>query len=374
MPYAKSYVFGDPQHFTREPWQTWDVVEFFMVGVDGSRWHFGAPDSPVRLNRPPTGFGGAPIEHDFQELVGLDGAVYRGTQDKQLSVGLQVWIADAKSSAWARRQQARWRVALGRGKQNVRLYCVTKDSGYWWIDARVESVSEVNFFDQEPGLVGETGELVTLVTERSFWESFEDTTLVDFTGSVQILNRGSMPMWPKLEITGNFEYLDITIGSTEGYDTHRINNKLEGYVTFSSMSDVGKNIDGALEQYKNQTKPVVNPDGTTTEVDTAKLSELLESTINSTLGGSKQTIDLTGRKIYIDTDPLWPTIVTNDGIDLTPYLPDVRWRYPIPVIRPGVESKMHFYANLAKSPTTDDEKVKVRIIGTPRTEMPWSTR
>ena len=64
-------------------WQDSDLLRFYLVGADRqTRWHFGGTGSPVRLNTPPTGVNGAPVTHDYQNLVGMDGALYRGTIDE----------------------------------------------------------------------------------------------------------------------------------------------------------------------------------------------------------------------------------------------------------------------------------------------------
>ena len=74
---------------TTTEWQDTDFLRFYMIGADRkTRWRFGGAGSPVRLNTPPTGLNGAPLSHDYQQLVGMDGALYRGTIDEQTRIGL----------------------------------------------------------------------------------------------------------------------------------------------------------------------------------------------------------------------------------------------------------------------------------------------
>lgn len=193
-----------------------DFLRFFLIGADRkTRWAFGAPGSPVRLATIPQGLQGASFEHDFQQVVGVDGGMYRGTTDMQAEISLQLWVADRRSSAWARRQHALWRESLGRGKQAARLYAVSKESGYWWIDVRVDSVSEVDWMGSAslPGATGEIGEIVKFVSERSYWQRFDETRIFnrETCRTARVVNVGDQPAWLKWAITGQHDGVDIGV-------------------------------------------------------------------------------------------------------------------------------------------------------------------
>ena len=287
-------------------WQDSDLLRFYLVGADRqTRWHFGGTGSPVRLNTPPTGVNGAPVTHDYQNLVGMDGALYRGTIDEQMTIGLQVWIADRRSSSWARRQHTLWRESLGRGKDTVRLIVVSKESGYWWIDARVESISEVNYFDQRPGQVGEVGELVTLVTDRSFWQRFDETRVFDRTTapSARLTNLGDQPAWLQYMITGDHNGIEIGVGD-----------------------------------------------------DTVKLPDPRTLNLIEPVEG-----------YYIDTETLWPALMSTDGLNLQTLFPDAFWKKPLPPR--GVQRNKA--TPLTINPVNPGANFRVEVNYTPRTEQPW---
>lgn len=192
-------------------------VEFFLIGADHkTRWAFGAPGSPVRLAEIPTGLQGAGFQHDWQQIVGMDGALHRGTTDQTGSVQLKVWVSDPRSSAWARRQHALWRESLGRGKDTCRLIVVSKESGYWWLDVRADNVSEAHYLGQncKPGAVGETGELVQFVSDRSFWERFDEERIYDRDTyrTAALRNLGDQPAWLRWTVTGGHDGVTIGVG------------------------------------------------------------------------------------------------------------------------------------------------------------------
>ena len=291
---------------TTAEWQDTDFLRFYMIGADRkTRWRFGGAGSPVRLNTPPTGLNGAPLSHDYQQLVGMDGALYRGTIDEQTRIGLQVWVSDRRSSAWARRQHALWRESLGRGKETVRLIVISKESGYWWIDARVESISEVNFFDQQPGALGEVGELVTLVADRSFWQRFDETRIFDrdTAPNAQLTNLGDQPAWLRYAIYGDHQGVEIGVGS-----------------------DIVKLPDPR----------------------TLNLKEPVEG-------------------YYIDTETLWPALMSTDGLNLQTLFPDAFWKEPLPPR--GVQRDNR--TPITIKPTNPGANFRVEVNYTPRTEQPW---
>lgn len=291
---------------TTTEWQDTDFLRFYLIGADRkTRWRFGGAGSPVRLNTPPTGLNGAPLSHDYQQLVGMDGALYRGTIDEQTRIGLQVWVSDRRSSSWARRQHALWRESLGRGKETVRLIVISKESGYWWIDARVESISEVNFFDQQPGALGEVGELVTLVTDRSFWQRFDETRIFDrnTAPNAQLTNLGDQPAWLRYAIYGDHQGVEIGVGS-----------------------DIVKLPDPR----------------------TLNLKEPVEG-------------------YYIDTETLWPALMSTDGLNLQTLFPDAFWKEPLPPR--GVQRDNR--TPITIKPTNPGANFRVEVNYTPRTEQPW---
>ena len=291
---------------TTTEWQDTDFLRFYLIGADRkTRWRFGGAGSPVRLNTPPTGLNGAPLSHDYQQLVGMDGALYRGTIDEQTRIGLQVWVSDRRSSSWARRQHALWRESLGRGKDTVRLIVISKESGYWWIDARVESISEVNFFDQQPGALGEVGELVTLVADRSFWQRFDETRIFDrdTAPNAQLTNLGDQPAWLRYAIYGDHQGVEIGVGE-----------------------------------------------------DTVKLPDPRTLNLKEPVEG-----------YYIDTETLWPALMSTDGLNLQTLFPDAFWKEPLPPR--GVQRDNR--TPITIKPTNPGANFRVEVNYTPRTEQPW---
>ena len=227
-------------------------IEFFLIGADHrTRWAFGAPGSPVRLAEIPTGLQGAGFEHDYQEIVGMDGALYRGSTDKQAEIGLKVWVVDRRSSAWARRQHALWRESLGRGRNTCRLYVVSKESGYWWLDCRADNVSEADYMGEhcKPGAVGETGEIVKLVSDRSFWERFDEerTYTRDTCRTASLANLGDQPAYLRWTVTGGHDGVDLGVGDDvihlPGQKVHDAGYVIDTDPLWPSITDItGKNL------------------------------------------------------------------------------------------------------------------------------------
>ncbi|AWB84772.1 hypothetical protein [Corynebacterium liangguodongii] len=296
-------------------WARQDFLRFYLVGADhATRWAFGAPDSPVRLATIPTGLQGAGFKHDYQEFVGIDGGLYRGTTDQRASITLKLWVADPRSSAWARRQHTLWRESLGRGKTPARLYVISKESGYWWVDVRPETIAEVDYMAESdvPGSVGEIGEVVTFTTDRSFWTRFDEirefTPATGFTASLR--NLGDQEAWLRWSITGAHNGVEIGIGD----DTRLLPDPrtLRKYSDFLAGKDP---IYGYL----------------------------------------------------IDTDETWPTIMSTSGEDLQPLFPMVWWSKPLPPR--GVERGKS--TPLTISPKNPGPDFKVEVAYTPRTEQAW---
>ena len=303
------YVLDQGVYY-RDEWQENDIFRFFLIGADHqTRWAFGAPGSPVRLHKTPTGLEGAPFEHDMQEIVGMDGALYRGTTDKPLTITLKVWIVDPRSSAWARRQHSRWRDSLVRGKEPCRLFVVSKESGYWWADVRVNSIQEVDYHDNYPGELGETGEAITLVSDRSFFQRFDEVKVFDRETCKQarLVNVGSQPAWLRYTITGGHSGVEIGIGK----DTV----KLPGTYYQEALHIDGEMVSG----------------------------------------------------YYIDTDELWPNLLSSTGRDLLPHYPHAYWRKPLP---PRGQQRGGA-TPITINPINPDHHFKVEVAYTPRTEQPW---
>lgn len=298
----------------RDVWQMGDFLRFYLIGADHrTRWAFGAPDSPVRLAAVPAGLQGAPFKHDYQDFVGVDGGLYRGTTDQRATIILKLWVADPRSSAWARRQHALWRESLGRGKTPARLYVVSKESGYWWVDVRPDSIAEADYMgDTTPGTVGEIGEVVTFTTDRSFWTRFEETrTFTPKTGySALLRNLGDQEAWLRWAITGTHNGVEIGID--------------------------------------NDTQLLPNPTTLRTEKD---------------LTNGKDPI----YGYLIDTDETWPTITSTTGEDLQPLMPHTWWTKPLPPrdMDRGQATK------LTISPRNPGPDFKVEVAYTPRTEQAW---
>lgn len=309
-----------------------DLMRFFLIGADRqTRIPFGAPGCAVRLAETPTGLQGAPFSHDWEETVGMDGAIYRGTKDEKGVISLKVWVSDPTSSAAARRAHAKWREALGRGKGTCRLYVVTKESGYWWIDARLASVSEANHWGM-PGEVGKVGETVNLVTDRSFWSRFEERREFDrFTcTTANIINIGDQPAWLRWTIHGQHDGLEIGIGETQAH------------------------IVGTAEWQANQ------------------FGGLLGTILQHAISAARDTVMLPARTatdlpLVIDTDPSWPTIMDGTGKDLQSELPHAYWDKPLP--------PRDWSANMAFPliiiPRNPGPTFSVEVEYSPRTEAAW---
>jgi hypothetical protein len=286
-----------------------DLLRFFLVGADRkTRWWFGGPGSPVRLNVPPTGLQGAPFTHDWQKITGMDGAVHKGTTDEQATITLQVWVSDPRSSTWARRQHSLWRESLGRGRETCRLFAISKESGYWWIDVRVDSISEVNYFEQMPGHVGEIGELVTFVSDRSFWQKFDEVKLFtrETAPKAHMLNMGDQPAWLKWAVTGEHSGCYIGVGDERLLlpDPRRVKAKYLNY-----------KVEG----------------------------------------------------FWVDTDELWPSFLSSAGEDLQPLYPDHYWKTPLPprgVNRDAVTP-------LVIRPINPGPSFRCQVSYTPRSEQAW---
>lgn len=290
-----------------------DLFRFFLIGSDHkTRWAFGAPGSPVRLHTTPGGLQGAPFEHDWQPLVGMDGELYRGTTDGRASISLQIWVQDPKSSAFARRQHSLWRESLGRGKDTCRLYVVSKESGYWWLDVRAEQISEANHFNGIPGRLGETGEQIRFTSDRSYWQRFDETRIFDrdTVRDARLLNLGDQPAWLKWVVTGDHEGVEIGVGD----DT------------------------------------IFLPDTRTLVTD----QELLDG-VDPVHG------------YYIDTDPLWPSFMSTSGVDLQPRFPDVWWKKPLP---PRGVQRGNSVA-LTVNPRNPGSTFRAEVQYTPRAEQAW---
>lgn len=289
-------------------WAQRDILRFYLIGADHkTRWAFGAPNSPVRLAAVPTGLHGAAFKHDYQQFVGVDGGLYRGTTDERGSITLKLWVSDSRSSAWARRQHALWRESLGRGKEPARLYVVSKESGWWWIDVRPETISEVDYMAEAdvPGAAGEIGEIVTFTTDRSFWTRFDEVrTFTHQTGfAAELANLGDQEAWLRWTITGDHNGVEIGVDGDSQYlpDPRTITAKqpVAGYV--------------------------------------------------------------------IDTDETWPALMSTTGEDLQPIFPKTWWNKPLP---PRGTSRGRA-AKLTIVPRNPGPDFRVEVAYTPRTEQAW---
>lgn len=310
-----------------------DLMKFFLIGADRkTRIPFGAPGCAVRLAETPTGLQGAPFSHDWEESVGMDGAIYRGTKDEKALISLKVWVSDPRSSSAARRAHAKWREALGRGKGTCRLYVVTKESGYWWLDVRLASVSEANHWGM-PGHVGEVGETVNFVSDRSFWQRFvEQRTFDRFTcANAAMVNVGDQPAWLRWTISGEYDELEIGVGETQP--------------VASGTSDP---VNGMIRDILDWIKNVL---GIKPQRDTVKLP-------------ARRVGDM---PIVIDTDPSWPTIMTSTGIDLQSKLPNAYWDKPLP---PRTHSNNAAFP-LVIVPKNPSPNFQVDVEYSPRTESAW---
>lgn len=312
-----------------------DLMKFFLIGADRkTRIPFGSPGCAVRLAETPTGLQGAPFSHDWEESVGMDGSIYRGTKDEKALISLKVWVSDPTSSAAARRAHAKWREALGRGKGTCRLYVVTKESGYWWLDIRLASVSEANHWGM-PGRVGEVGETVNFVSDRSFWTRFDERRTFDrFTcANAAMVNVGDQPGWLRWTISGEYDSLEIGVGETPP-------------VSSGTSENPTQSIGGSLDNIFSYFRKLFRMERDTVILPQKKVGSL---------------------PIEIDTSPDWPTIQLSNGADLQSQMPNAYWDKPLP---PRQHSHNAAFP-LVIVPKNPSPNFQVDVEYTPRTESAW---
>lgn len=353
-----SLIRTDTAWRRRDDYQRKDFLRFFLVGADHkTRWAFGAPDSPVRLAQVPTGLQGAEFEHDYQDFVGMDGGLYRGTVDKRGRITMKLWVADPRSSAWARRQHTLWRESLGRGKEPARLYVVSKESGYWWIDVRPETIAEVDYMAEAdiPGAVGEIGEIVTFTTDRSFWTRFEEVReFTPKTGwSAEMRNLGDQEAWLRWAITGEHSGVEIGIdGDTHFLPDPRTVPTLEAFTNDELFTSPA--IAGLLKSV-----------GITSKEDLLNDPEMIKMLRKHSENVPALNYHIDG--YYIDTDEAWPAMLTTAGEDLQPIFPRKFWTKPLP---PRDMSRGRA-TKLVVRPYNPGPDFKVEVAYTPRTEQAW---
>ena len=353
-----SLIRTDTTWRRRDDYQCKDFLRFFLVGADHkTRWAFGAPDSPVRLAQVPTGLQGAEFEHDFQDFVGMDGGLYRGTTDKRGRITMKLWVADPRSSAWARRQHTLWRESLGRGKQPARLYVVSKESGYWWIDVRPETIAEVDYMAEAdvPGAAGEIGEIVTFTTDRSFWTRFDEVReFTPKTGwSAEMRNLGDQEAWLRWTITG--EHSGVEIGVDD--DTHFMPDP-KNIPTLQAFTDADFENTPLL-------KNALHLVGATSVEELLHNPEVIDQLRKQADGIPALNYHVGG--YVIDTDEAWPSLMSLSGEDLQPIFPRKFWTKPLPPrdVSRGRATK------LTVTPYNPGPDFKVEVAYTPRTEQAW---
>lgn len=345
----------------RDDYQRRDSMKFFLIGADHkTRWAFGAPDSPVRLAQVPTGLQGAGFEHDYQDFVGMDGGLYRGTTDKRGSITMKLWVADPRSSAWARRQHTLWRESLGRGKEPARLYVVSKESGYWWADVRPENIAEVDYMAEAdvPGAVGEIGEIVTFTTDESFWTRFDEVReFTPKTGfSAELRNLGDQEAWLRWTVTGEHSGVYIGLdGDAQFLPDPDTIDALESMT--SSEIEASPMLAGILKG--------MGVESIADAVQSADFRKILDEHARGAVHLPRIQHKVHG--YVVDTDEAWPSIVSTAGEDLQPIFPRKWWSKPLPPrgVDRGRASK------LVMRPINPGKDFKIEVAYTPRTEQAW---
>lgn len=194
-----------------------DVMKYALIGVDGSKWPLTSPTGFVHLATTPTGILGGPMQHDYQEVVDMDGALYRGTQHFKAQSELDVWVKRLDTPARTRAEHARFMRALGDGTRQAHFCVVSKNGGWRRLPVRLGGVSEPQWPGSGAGRVGEVLQKIILVADSPWWRHLPDSVQrvkVPAGGEVTIpiRNDGDRPVWPVLSWENRSGRVTVTVG------------------------------------------------------------------------------------------------------------------------------------------------------------------
>ena len=184
-----------------------DVLRFGIIGANGEKYMFGAPECPVRLHKTPQGLQGAPFDLSYSQTSRQDGETFKNRRFKRNPITLDVLFGRADlSGPHHRREHARWRAALGDATNTCRFVTVSGESGYRWKYCRLQAATQaVNW--QRPGALGVEAETVALASDDAFWTHPDEARVFsksEFTAA-SIHNPGDRPVWPTITLMGQTE-------------------------------------------------------------------------------------------------------------------------------------------------------------------------
>ena len=199
------------------------TVRYELVGVPSSgttppRWRFGEPGCPLRLAKPPTGLGGAPMAHLRQQNARQAGASWRGRSDDINIIGLDVHVGPEyiTTGTEALDIHTLWRDSLGRGDE-LGQFIVHTHLGQRWQWVRLEDpMPDVDTAFLEWNKY--TREQVKLTSDQSFWLSkpVEQTFTVAEFATASLHNKGTVESFVKYELDGPGTF---TVGLIDEYHT-----------------------------------------------------------------------------------------------------------------------------------------------------------
>lgn len=196
-----------------------DFIRFALMGADGeSRFPFGRPDCPIRLDDVPEGLQGAAFDLNYEQNVGQAGETYKGRVDKRNTIKMLVRVGDGSDGPWYRKLHSRWRQSLGRGDQMATFIVVSAESGYRWKKVRLQSaVQSKGPRRTMPGEIGVGWEEVVLASDESFWTQPDVQRMWPATDAhlAELVNPGDQAAWIRYTLTGPCDNYIVGLGDDE---------------------------------------------------------------------------------------------------------------------------------------------------------------
>lgn len=197
-----------------------DFIRFALMGADNeTRWAFGRPDCPIRMDGIPDGLQGADFELSYEQNVGQAGEDFKGRIDKRNTIAMRVRVGDGTTVGPRHRMlHSRWRRSLGRGTTQSTFIVVSKESGYRWKKTRLQSAIQAKGPRRTmPGELGIGWEDIVLASDESFW------TLPDIQREwsardahlAALHNPGDQHAWVRYTLTGPCDNYIIGIGGDQ---------------------------------------------------------------------------------------------------------------------------------------------------------------
>lgn len=194
-----------------------DFLRFALMGADGeTRWAFGRPHCPIRLDDVPEGLQGADFDLNYEQNVGQAGETYKGRVDKRNTIKMRVRVGDGRVGYDYRKLHARWRRSLGRGDELATFITVSAESGYRWKKVRLQSaIAAKGPRRTMPGEIGVGWEDVTLASDESFWTHPDRQMMwpANEVASATFRNPGDQPAWVRYTLTGPCEGYVLGLGT-----------------------------------------------------------------------------------------------------------------------------------------------------------------